>query len=85
MCPGVGNLACPLYNCRKRKPKESHMTDQSRIDLYETIQQVNAVDPSFYERFDVKRGLRNANGSGVVAGVLSDQCLVTLNSPAVVS
>lgn len=45
------------------------MTNKQRIDLYNTIKQVNAIDPSWYERYDVKRGLRNANGSGVVAGV----------------
>ena len=45
------------------------MSEHHNIVLYDTIQQVNTVDPSYYERFDVKRGLRNANGSGVVAGV----------------
>ena len=45
------------------------MDEHNTIDLYQTFEQVNSIDPSWYARFDVKRGLRNANGSGVVAGV----------------
>ena len=29
----------------------------------------NHIDPAYYERYDVKRGLRNADGTGVLAGV----------------
>ncbi len=29
----------------------------------------NLIDPEYYEKWDVKRGLRNADGTGVVAGV----------------
>ena len=29
----------------------------------------NRIDPSYYEKWDVKRGLRNADGTGVMAGV----------------
>ena len=29
----------------------------------------NQIDPACYERYDVKRGLRNADGTGVMAGV----------------
>ena len=45
------------------------MNEDRKIALYDTIQQVNAIDPVYYERHNVKRGLRNANGSGVIAGV----------------
>ncbi len=31
--------------------------------------QYNLIDPSYYAKWDVKRGLRNADGTGVVAGV----------------
>ncbi len=31
--------------------------------------QYNLIDPGYYEKWDVKRGLRNADGTGVVAGV----------------
>ncbi|MBQ9041490.1 MAG: citrate/2-methylcitrate synthase [Eggerthellaceae bacterium] len=39
------------------------------FELYDSFTTVNVVDPSFYERFDVKRGLRNQDGTGVLAGV----------------
>ena len=29
------------------------------------------IDPSLYSKFDVKRGLRNANGTGVLVGLTS--------------
>ena len=34
-------------------------------DFYER----NAIDPSYFKRYDVKRGLRNADGTGVVVGL----------------
>ncbi len=32
-------------------------------------QKHNHIDPAYYERYNVKRGLRNADGTGVMAGV----------------
>ena len=32
-------------------------------------QKHNQIDPAYYERYNVKRGLRNADGTGVMAGV----------------
>ena len=32
-------------------------------------QRHNYINPAFYEKYDVKRGLRNADGTGVMAGV----------------
>jgi citrate synthase len=32
-------------------------------------QKHNRIDPVYYEKYDVKRGLRNADGTGVMAGV----------------
>ena len=29
----------------------------------------NRIDPKYYEKYEVKRGLRNADGTGVMAGV----------------
>ena len=43
--------------------------EEKKLELYDQFKAINAVDPSFYERFDVKRGLRNADGTGVLAGV----------------
>ena len=44
------------------------MSDHQRFELYDLFASVNAIDPSVYQHFEVKRGLRNADGSGVVAG-----------------
>ena len=35
----------------------------------EKAQTNNRIDASYYERFDVKRGLRNSDGTGVLVGV----------------
>ena len=43
--------------------------NEEKFALYERFNAVNTIDPSFYERYDVKRGLRNADGTGVLAGV----------------
>ncbi len=37
--------------------------------LYDAFRKSNVIDPKYYEKFRVKRGLRNADGSGVMAGV----------------
>ena len=37
--------------------------------LYEAYTANNRIDPKYYEKFNVKRGLRNPDGSGVMAGV----------------
>ena len=43
--------------------------DERKIALYDNFKTVNHIDPELYESNDVKRGLRNADGTGVVAGV----------------
>ncbi len=40
-----------------------------KIALYENFRSINSVDPELFESFDVKRGLRNADGTGVLAGL----------------
>lgn len=37
--------------------------------LYDGMNRVDKVPPELYTRFDVKRGLRNADGSGVLVGL----------------
>lgn len=37
--------------------------------LYQQFVTNNSIDPKLYERYMVKRGLRNADGTGVVAGL----------------
>lgn len=43
--------------------------EERKLSLYDNITKVNSVDPELYERYPVKRGLRNSDGSGVIAGV----------------
>lgn len=38
-------------------------------DLCEEFRKYNRIDSSLYEKFDVKRGLRNQDGTGVMAGL----------------
>ena len=45
------------------------LDEKSKFNLYDSFKKVNSIDPALYEQFDVKRGLRNADGTGVVAGV----------------
>ncbi len=40
-----------------------------QLDLYHDFRAINTIDPAQYERFDVKRGLRNSDGTGVVVGL----------------
>ena len=45
-------------------------TDKTKkIALFDEFSRVNRIDPAYYDRYDVKRGLRNADGTGVVAGM----------------
>ena len=43
--------------------------EEKKITLYENFKTINSIDPAYYEQYDVKRGLRNADGTGVVAGL----------------
>lgn len=45
------------------------MDEQEKLELYENFNKINSIDPQQYEQFDVKRGLRNDDGTGVIAGV----------------
>jgi citrate synthase len=44
-------------------------TDARKISLYDKFSEINAIDPSLYSQYQVKRGLRNDDGTGVVAGI----------------
>ncbi len=39
------------------------------LELYKHFYEINTIDSKLFERFDVKRGLRNNDGTGVVAGL----------------
>ena len=43
--------------------------EERKLSLYDNITKVNSVDPELYERYPVKRGLRNSDGSGMIAGI----------------
>lgn len=43
--------------------------EDHKLALYDNITKVNSIDPELYEQYPVKRGLRNADGSGVIAGI----------------
>ncbi len=47
------------------------MSDETKsgFELYENFESINSIDPDEYLHYDVKRGLRNADGTGVVAGL----------------
>ena len=42
---------------------------EEKFILYKTFDTINQVDPQLYAKYDVKRGLRNADGTGVVTGI----------------
>ncbi|MDR0514744.1 MAG: citrate/2-methylcitrate synthase [Coriobacteriaceae bacterium] len=45
------------------------MLEENNIALYRRFEEINTIDPGYYAHYNVKRGLRNADGSGVIAGV----------------
>lgn len=45
------------------------MDEQKKLEIYENFISINSIDPQQYEQHVVKRGLRNDDGTGVVAGV----------------
>lgn len=52
--------------------QSDHTISASRdfiTNLCEEFQHNNYIDASYYQKWDVKRGLRNADGTGVMAGV----------------
>lgn len=38
-------------------------------NLMEELENTSYIDPGLYKKYDVKRGLRNANGTGVLVGI----------------
>ena len=46
-----------------------NIDDKTRSSFLETFFENNRIDPRYYQRYDVKRGLRNADGTGVLAGI----------------
>lgn len=46
-----------------------NIDDSTRELLSSRITECNVIDPKYYAKYDVKRGLRNADGTGVMAGM----------------
>ncbi|MBO5408134.1 MAG: citrate/2-methylcitrate synthase [Clostridia bacterium] len=49
--------------------KKTHLTKEYIDHLSEKVQDFSQIDASLYQKYDVKRGLRNANGTGVLVGL----------------
>lgn len=45
------------------------MSDFNIDSLYRSFSESNVIDPKYFEKYGVKRGLRNPDGTGVMAGV----------------
>ena len=58
--------------CAAPEHAQHELVNSSR-DFIESLcgefQRNNQINPSYYEKWDVKRGLRNADGTGVMVGV----------------
>ncbi len=48
---------------------ESHVAERDIKSLCEQIKKNNYIAPIDYEHFNIKRGLRNSDGTGVMAGI----------------
>ncbi|WP_165062165.1 citrate synthase [Adlercreutzia sp. ZJ154] len=48
---------------------EIHPEETCRVGLYGTFEEVNQIPASAYKNKNVKRGLRNSDGTGVIAGI----------------
>lgn len=47
----------------------SSISNEALLTLCEEFRKNNQINPDFYNRFEVKRGLRNYDGTGVLAGL----------------
>lgn len=56
-------------------PVRNMQNKQAFKDLCDQYKKNNLIDQELYEKYDVKRGLRNPDGSGVMAGI-TKVCLV---------
>lgn len=45
------------------------MLMKESLPLYTDFEKCHSIDPRYYTTYDIKRGLRNADGTGVVVGV----------------
>ncbi|MBT5855229.1 citrate synthase [bacterium] len=57
------------------------MSDSWLAQLKEDLIENNTIEASLYAKLDVKRGLRNADGSGVVAGLSKISSVIGMKKP----
>ena len=50
-------------------PSKNPSSQRAIQSLCEEFRQYNQIDPAYYDVYNVKRGLRNNDGTGVVAGL----------------
>ena len=48
---------------------DAKVSSKTNLSLYSDFEKRNSVDSKYYNKYSVKRGLRNADGTGVMAGV----------------
>ena len=53
----------------ERKGIFAMVSNKARSRLYKRFVENNAIDPKLYDKYAVKRGLRNSDGTGVMAGL----------------
>ncbi len=58
-----------LQEQMKAQAEQAAQTMQFIETICEEFKKYNTIDPSYYEKLDVKRGLRNSDGTGVMAGI----------------
>ena len=58
-----------MIDARKRAMDQYNSSLDFIQGLCGEFEKYNQIDPAYYERYDVKRGLRNADGTGVMAGI----------------
>ena len=52
-----------------RKDSKKMKERKKRSIFYKQFTDNNTIDPRYYDKYVVKRGLRNADGTGVIAGL----------------
>ncbi len=54
-----------------KKPYDTPLRaeDEFKLQLFKNFNDINSIDPEFFGEYQVKRGLRNEDGTGVIAGV----------------
>ena len=61
---------------------EKMISNDTLTSLCDEFRKNNRIDAKQFEKYDVKRGLRNADGSGVMAGLtlICNVCFMALTS-----